>query len=502
MQTTYLTPYTRSRVIQTIVIVLGGALIAFLTAGIMKMSMIWLVLVPTAIAVIIPTFIVKDMKIYWLGVFLLSLPFSIQKILIDSQVALNIEDTFGKAAGTMPVPVLFLSDLPFIVLIVLWLIRVAVKKDALYFPKNNVFALAFLGWSALSIIGSTLPSFGVFQLLQLIKYYAGYLFFANNIKTRKDLRIIVVTLMAGLLLQGMVCVFQYTFMDAGSIFGDAFGKKEVSKSIEKSQVYNAFESGSSIKRVGGTVGPSNVQAQYFVLTLPLAFLLGIASAKKRNMLYYLSVFMPGMVGMILTFSRGGLVSIMAGLIVALLVSYRRRLISFRFISTVAFCVISGLVMLSPLMYDYMSSRPEAFGGRFDSYRIGLEVAKSNLLFGVGLNNSTALLSNFDPAGLVIPHHSFHISIHNWYLVVAGEIGLLGLIFILIFFIKSLADAFRNTALDDRYISTVAVGILAGLSGLLIYMGGDVFRNNAVLVIMWMFAGLSAAMNRKEFDQQD
>lgn len=431
--------------------------------------------------------IAKDFRNYWLAIFALVLPLEIKKLLFDSEYALNFFHTYGFPVGELPGPVLYLSDLPFLVLMIHWFFELTFKKQKIFFPKSNWMALAFILWSGVSLINATVLSSGLFDLFRMLKFYILYLYVANNVWSKEAVKTLIMFLLIGMIFQGLICLYQFILQDTSSIFGNIFGQQVVSKELEA--FYKVSEE-SGLRRAGGTVGHINGQAQYFEFLLPVAFLLWLTATRFLSYFFYFTTLFLGLLGLIVTFSRGGTLGITVGMLAVLLLSTIFKLISYKKFLTFLLIGLGILIAISPLVYKFMTIRPYAAKTRFHLTEVGLEMLKAHPVLGVGLNNHMVQKLEYDPRS-----YPFPLPAHNHYLIIASEVGIPGLVFFLGFMFLSFKLALSAARVDDLYLASVAVGILGALIAISVHILVDYVSTHTIMTLLWLYAGLAAALSR-------
>jgi O-antigen ligase len=168
----------------------------------------------------------------------------------------------------------------------------------------------------------------------------------------------------------------------------------------------------------GNINDPNDFAQLIACTIPLIF---IFWRPKKSLLNLICVIVPVcmmLVGAFLTHSRGGILALVA----VLLVATRRR------IGTVPAVLLTGGLLAGALALQFTGGRSISASAGQDRTALwgeGMELLKAHPLFGVGLNNMT------DAVGQTA---------HNSVVVCAAELGLLGLYFWALFLFPSVRDA--------------------------------------------------------------
>lgn len=472
--------------------ILGGILIALTGTFLLHFPYVWAWLVTAGLAVGVMSLVAKDIKTYWMAIFALVLPLEIKKLMISSDYIREIAQVHGIPIGELPGPVLYLSDLPFLVLMVYWLFEIIYRKQKVFFPKSNWMALAFLAWAGLSLIKAPVLSYGIYDLIRTFKFYLIYLYFANNVRSKREVKILINFFLIGVILQGLLCLYQYVSQDISYIFGNIFGQQDLytPEAFEKYRSFFAITPGAEIKRASGTVGPINAQAQYFEFFLPIAFLLWFTSVKFRNKAFNLLALVLGLVGLIVTFSRGGMVGLIVGMLAVLLLSWRHKLISNRkFLATLVIGLFIGITLI-PMLSQFIMTRPEAFTARFHLNKVGLDMIKAHPFLGVGLNNHLVVKPEYDPDTYIFPTPT-----HNHYLLVASEVGIPGLAFFLGFLVLSCILALKAARLNNLYLASIAIGIIGAFISISIHNLIDHLSFHTTLTLLWFYAGLAAALSR-------
>lgn len=468
----------------------GGILIALCGTFVLSRSYLWACLITVGLAVAVLSLTAKDFKNYWLAVFVLVLPLEIKKMLVDSAYVLSFVKNYGFPVGELPGPVVYLSDLPFMVLLALWIFELLTKKEKLFLPKSNWIAVAFITWSGLSLTKADDMGSAFFDLLRLIKLYVLYLYVANNVRSKETLRTLMKFFLIGVALQGLLCLYQYLAQDIGYVLARVLGQQGLyTEGVlqEMDPLFNITEQG-EIRRASGTVGPINSQAQFFEFLLPVALLLWLTVKRCRIYLFYFASFFLGLSGLIVTFSRGGFVGIFIGIAVSLVLAARFGMISKR--KLLSFIVLGlGLsIVMAPVVYRFMMTRPEAATARFHLAKVGLKMIGEHPILGVGLNNHVVIKPQYDSWDYVLPMPS-----HNHYIIIASEVGIPGLLFFLGFLAATCKLALSAARRDDTYLASLAVGIFGGLLAVAVHVMFDILGTHTVMTLIWLYAGLAGAM---------
>jgi putative inorganic carbon (HCO3(-)) transporter len=368
------------------------------------------------------------------------------------------------------------------------------RRQKVFFPPGHWFAIGFLAWAALSLAKAPVFLYGIFDLLRTFKFYLLYLFIANNIRSRGELRVLANALLFGVIVQGVICVYQYLAQDVSHVFGNLFGQQDMysEETVKAFKSFFTVAPGTDLKRASGTVGPINAEAQYFEFLLPAAFVLWATAGRFLRRAFRFAALAAGLVGLVVTFSRGGLIGVTVGLAVALFLSRRYGLISSGKFAAYVVAALMAAVLLTPKFYQYTMTRPEAALARFHLNKVGLDMIKSHPLLGVGLNNHIVVKPEYDPESYMFPTPT-----HNHYLVVASEVGVPGLVlfsgFIVVCFLSALKAGRAIAPLE----AAVGVGIAGAIAAISVHNLVDHLSYHTNLTMLWLLAGLAPALVRAD-----
>jgi len=180
------------------------------------------------------------------------------------------------------------------------------------------------------------------------------------------------------------------------------------------------------------------------------------------------------IGLAATQSRGGLLAALATGLVALLIWRGRRAV-IATLMVFAAGVATAFFLASPSAWHRIGSGNTSGSGRTDIWQVALRVADAHPYFGVGINqfpqvsplyvSRPGALSN---VGLLIDKH---ILVHNLYLELWAETGVVGLALFVVVVAMVLSACWRAAerfdALGDLEMATLARVTLLGTVGMLV-----------------------------------
>jgi O-antigen ligase len=85
-------------------------------------------------------------------------------------------------------------------------------------------------------------------------------------------------------------------------------------------------------------------------------------------------------------------------------------------------------------------------------------------------------------------------VHNFYLIIASEVGIPGLVFYLGFLILTCTSALRAARDNDPYFASIAVGVIGALVAVSVHVLVDPLVSYTIHSLLWLCAGLAAALS--------
>lgn len=204
------------------------------------------------------------------------------------------------------------------------------------------------------------------------------------------------------------------------------------------------------------------------------------------------------IGLARTLSRGAFVATAVTAVVAavLLRAHRAR-------------ILAGAVLSAGSIGIWLASDPAALhrittndrgDGRYDLWSVAWRVARDHPIQGVGLNNFTTVEASY--VGRVGPLHYLDLVtvhphvVHNQYLQLMAEVGIVGLTLFVAMAVVLLSHAVvaRRLLLDRRWsdMAALATAVLLAVVAMLV---AGIFLSSAVDKRLWLLLGLAPALLR-------
>ena len=254
-------------------------------------------------------------------------------------------------------------------------------------------------------------------------------------------------------------------------------------------------------RLSGGIGDPNFLAAVLIAALLIAFFWLQVTKNRRNRLLVALAALSCLAGIFLTESRGGVVGLAFATVVAILYAgpvRRRILISIA--TTGAFAVLYFSIA-PPQSFQHLTTFTTGGGtGRSDLWTVAAKAFREHPLAGVGAGNYTIVEpqflvnvnQNLPRADLVLHGEQ----VHNTYLHLAAELGIVGIglflftIFVPLIYARRVVSMFPKTSL--RFEPIIGRGLVAGVLGML---AAFTFLSAQYEKQLWITLGLVLAFDR-------
>jgi len=253
-------------------------------------------------------------------------------------------------------------------------------------------------------------------------------------------------------------------------------------------------------RAGGTMGGFNITAMYFGMWLPMTLAYYLIRREWWIKWGSLAIFLTGGVGLVLTFSRGGWINAAIGCAIVLGVCAYRGYVTNVVRLQILACVLLAIttVVVTPSLREKVMKRLKfvdtevAVSPRINMMKIALMMSTANPILGIGVNNYLDRIPDFYKGD---DHALKKFPVHNKYLIVAVEIGYVGLACFLAFLGAILLRGYENLRIRDPVIEPIALGLFAAVPGTMMHMNIDIFDVYSILSTLFLMAGLTASIYR-------
>lgn len=458
---------------------LGAAIVlGVLVLLMLQLKLKWFVFLLASSLLFLVSLAVTDRKKFFLILLTFSLP-----VWIGMHIGF-LKTPYGRSTFGFPI---HFSYLPLAALYVLWGVRRAALKDAAPISTRGLRPLAALFLiAALSVLVAVDPRFARFDLFALFCQILIFVYASSEIRTPPELRLVVGVLLVGAAFQAMMAMVQKV---TGSTLGlDFFGA---------ATTLYGFAGLETLSRVGGLVGHPNSLALFFDLLLPLSFSFLFYPLSPRLRFFLLAAVGLELLALGVTYSRGGITATILALF-ALFVYHRTRTIGLvrAMVSGLCVAVLFITVLLvvpNPIQKGLFRTEYETAYGRLPLIAVAFNLISHRPLLGAGLNNyvQTARQYDYTPEQLTAVWNS---PVHNLFLFIAGELGLVGLACFLAFLLSILTALYPALRSPDPFLLCTGAGIFFGILAFCGHAQVDysIWTQNRQL---WFLLGLAVTVGR-------
>ncbi len=354
------------------------------------------------------------------------------------------------------------------------------QKSGRFYASISYPAIAIIVWALFStFIEAYSINYGLKGVFFFIMNLAIFYCVINTIKTPADVEFILKWYLIGLLFQSTVAALQFT---------DIIFKVPVIGEERAAEMY---------WRKGGTFIHPNQCGMYHMIMMPLALRMAmwaVIQKKWKKTGLYGFIFAAGVLGIFSTYNRGSWLGLTFGIIVMFVYNLLRSK-SKKLKRVLLGISLAGAVVIAVFFVKYGETLTERLfesdvegikQGRYELQDASYNIIKANPIFGVAPWNYQF-------------HMTTAIFVHNLYLLIAAENGIIGLFFFLWFLVMYLREILRGMKSKFLFISNISSGLFASLIGFLLasYPGPDYFTEHAVGINIWALAGIAVVLTRMD-----
>jgi O-antigen ligase len=262
-----------------------------------------------------------------------------------------------------------------------------------------------------------------------------------------------------------------------------------------------------------------VNKNHFAYLMEMAFGLGLGIlvsgvVKKDRVLVYVSLLLPIWTGLVLSNSRGGILAMLAQIVVAALLLLNSKALpnitSTSAVRVALIVVLAAGVLVGTLWVggDRLATNFGAAGSEFtqdttamregasriEIWRASLKMFAAHPILGVGFGGYwVGITAYHDASGLMTPQEA-----HNDYLEILSSGGIIGFAIAVWFAFVVVRLARKNLASDTGYMRAARLGAVLGIAGAAVHslfdFGLHIIANAFVFITLLMIATTPASKN--------
>ena len=308
--------------------------------------------------------------------------------------------------------------------------------------------------------------------------FLAFWYFSHHLRSQQDIHFLVQCVCFGMVVTSGIAVVQYvapnafdlSFLGAARPWTEAVGTR-----LE-------------LRRVTGLDPTPNELARSLAVWLPVAMLFSVSEQPIQRKLLPLLAAGAGCIALVITYSRGGMITFVSVIAVGVLLwvlrgSTRSALGrgSVRLV-VLGFCL---LLIASPMLGNLYQRLIIPDDGQAESRVLMNEIAyrliADNFLTGVGLNSYRFRMSKYDLTSGNITD-TFVYPVHNFYLLLTGELGIFALLAFIGLTLHLLWRGLRSPPWMSAPAALLSFASLLGIVAFLIngFVEGDSFASNMML----------------------
>ncbi len=241
-------------------------------------------------------------------------------------------------------------------------------------------------------------------------------------------------------------------------------------------------------RFRGLTNNPNILALFILIVFPVLFLYFFRTKKFSTRLPLFFLLFVLFLSLLLTFSRGATIAF-ATVIFSLLIALRKNKV---LLLVAAITVLAGIMLVPELFWERIASLKNIYQDpslrwRAKQFFGALQLFSQHPIFGMGSGNFVLISHQFS---------GMHLAVHNTFLEVAAETGLLGLFFFLslvtshIYRLNFAKKVFENAG--NWHMGIVSSGLLISFIGFLVFA---LFHSTQAYFILWTLFGVGTAIFR-------
>ena len=384
-----------------------------------------------------------------------------------------------------------LTTMTLVCLYIMWIIRIynndINRQNTSPFARLHILSIGFLLSYILSIYNSTDIMTSLFEIFFQFQALLLYFYIIHYITDEQKLTYVVRVLLVCLFAQSALIFIQFLTQSQFNLTGQV---ETISTHIYDGHLH--------VMRPGGTADSPAAASAYLTALLFLALGFFFSRQERVERLLVGATLMLGGGALILTHTRAAWASFAVSFGLFLGLGWRRKWVSVK--SIVAVAVLSVLIMLPfsvRLYYRLTASDKGAGYARVHLAQLAWNMIQDHWITGVGINNFGLVIQEYLSPDL---RGKWLYLVHNKYLLVFAETGIVGLLFFLLILLEMAYLCVRCMKSNNGLIALVGLGILSGLMCHAAHMMVDIFTSRSAVELFWTIAALTV-VTEKLFSRQ-
>jgi O-antigen ligase len=359
---------------------------------------------------------------------------------------------------------IYAFDIVFLFILFFWL-KEKIKNNSIEkFIKNNWFLWLLVFYFLFnSFFVSLNPFSSLYNSLRILEVLVFFLILVNTIKSKQFLEKIFSVIFISGIIQSIIAFFQF-------IFQKSLGLKYLGETVLSPQILGIAkieDNGEKFIRAYGTFPHPNLLGIFLFLSLFCGIYLFLHNKKFKTpaLKFFLPLcFFIILIGILLTFSRSiWLITFLLGLTIILRYSKNLFKPDFRIKNSVIYIfIIFSFTVIILLVFSkvisiricYQNCQDQSLIFREIYLNFSQKIIQNNFLTGIGIGQFTSFFKEINPYNL--PEWNLQ-PVHNFYLLITSELGIIGLLLLIFFIISKISFSFfKKSLLEFLFVAFLFV----------------------------------------------
>ena len=288
-----------------------------------------------------------------------------------------------------------------------------------------------------------------------------------------------------------------------TIFGFAFAFFAILQAVlSPTKIYGIYEV-EYAKPFGSFVNRHNFAAFIeMTIAIPLGLLFAGAIPRDKRLIYLTAIGLMG-IALVLSGSRGGLVSLLAMVVFILILTNKARgsgqsILKIGLAVLLVALIVAGAILIggesSLTRFAETAVSNDITTNRTHIWRVTLDVIKNNLPFGAGIGAFAAAYTPYDTMNGIERVEQAH----NDYLQILADAGIVGLLLAGFFVYRLFRTGLQSIKTENLFRRGVAIGALAGCFAILVHSLFDFVLHTTAVTVLFLTSVSMVVVSGREF----
>jgi O-antigen ligase len=392
-------------------------------------------------------------------------------------------------AGPVGAPEVYAFDLPLLLLTGIMTFTKNKNRSRTFLVSDGI-ALIVMTLFSLSLVNTQNVLLGITGMAVMARMPLVYYCLSRGVTSQKELETVIRLFLIMLFIQSSIGIGQAFGVSIPGIYFLAQTAVQVFGQQVGTMVFN---------RPFGTIGYTTIYAQYLELLFPMALVFYFFEPRRGKQGMYAMLSLLAMLSIVFTLSRILWINLVVIVLFLLILFQILKLPAMGIVQKHKMTlVVIGMIVLAAVFSTRIAGRASlpdngSANARIQMSRVAIRIITHKPLVGIGINNYTHRMYEY---GLAKELPGEISGVHNAFLYIAAETGLLGLLAILSMWMVAIQRLIVSMRHPNTNLKKIAIGLLCGLIALFIHsnveMGFHVHQQ--INGMLWSFFGITAALH--------